>query len=414
MTSAANPPGAGSTAVRQAPATLTESPGSRPAPSPAAIRSRAPESPRSIDSTVPISLIRPVNISPLPQPDAREHVLADRLPADRQRSLRTVDPLRAGCRRSVASHRRRRARAERRRAASRRARRRHGRRPRGSRRPRAARSSARGRRAGRAPLRPARGLRPGRRWTSTPASASAATRSRGASGPAITMTGASATVRTSCEPSGSRAVESKTTRRGWRASVDAARGQQRVVGERGLDADGDGVGFGAPAVDALAGLPRRRSTSSRRSPSRCGRRGVSADLRTTSGRPVRACLRKGWLRSRAAAASAPSAQATSTPPSRRIPGPRPLAFSLGSSEPIDDPGDAGGEDRVGARRLAALMCARLERHVHRRAGRIGAALARVGERRRLGVAAAELGVKALADDARRRARRSRRRPAGSG
>ena len=61
---------------------------------------------------------------------------------------------------------------------------------------------------------------------------------------------------------------------------------------------------------------------------------VMADLRTTSGRPVRACLRNGWLSSRAVAASSPSAQMTSTPPSRSIPGPRPLALPLGSSEAI--------------------------------------------------------------------------------
>ena len=59
---------------------------------------------------------------------------------------------------------------------------------------------------------------------------------------------------------------------------------------------------------------------------------VMADLNSTQGRPVRACLRKGWLTSRAAPASAPSATSTSTPSSRRIPRPRPLAFSVGSSE----------------------------------------------------------------------------------
>ena len=59
-----------------------------------------------------------------------------------------------------------------------------------------------------------------------------------------------------------------------------------------------------------------------------------ASFSVTSGSPVRACLRKGWLSSRAAAASAPAAKTTSTPPSRRIPGPRPAAFSLGSSEAI--------------------------------------------------------------------------------
>ena len=61
---------------------------------------------------------------------------------------------------------------------------------------------------------------------------------------------------------------------------------------------------------------------------------LSADFRHTSGLPVRACLRNGCTSSRAAAASPPSTNETSTPPSRSIPGPRPEAFSLGSSQPI--------------------------------------------------------------------------------
>ena len=59
---------------------------------------------------------------------------------------------------------------------------------------------------------------------------------------------------------------------------------------------------------------------------------VIADLNRTHGRPVRACLRNGWLSSRARAASSPSATSTSIPSSRRIPSPRPEAFSVGSSE----------------------------------------------------------------------------------
>ncbi len=59
-----------------------------------------------------------------------------------------------------------------------------------------------------------------------------------------------------------------------------------------------------------------------------------AIFKVTSGRLVRACLRKDWLNSRAVAASSPAANPTSTPPSRRIPGPRPAAFSLGSSDAI--------------------------------------------------------------------------------
>ena len=61
---------------------------------------------------------------------------------------------------------------------------------------------------------------------------------------------------------------------------------------------------------------------------------VTADFIVTSGLPVRACFRNAWLSSRAAAASAPSANVTSIPSSRSTPGPRPLAFSDGSSAPI--------------------------------------------------------------------------------
>ena len=59
---------------------------------------------------------------------------------------------------------------------------------------------------------------------------------------------------------------------------------------------------------------------------------VIADLNSTHGRPTRACLRKAWFSRRALAASSPSATTTSTPSSRRIPRPRPEAFSVGSSE----------------------------------------------------------------------------------
>ena len=59
---------------------------------------------------------------------------------------------------------------------------------------------------------------------------------------------------------------------------------------------------------------------------------VIADLKSTHGRPVRACLRNGWLSRRARAASSPSATSTSIPSSRRIPSPRPAAFSVGSSD----------------------------------------------------------------------------------
>ena len=57
-----------------------------------------------------------------------------------------------------------------------------------------------------------------------------------------------------------------------------------------------------------------------------------ADLNTTSGRPVRACLRNGWLSRRALWPTSPSTRSTVTPSSRRMPRPRPDALSVGSSE----------------------------------------------------------------------------------
>src|SRR3569833_3377667 len=59
---------------------------------------------------------------------------------------------------------------------------------------------------------------------------------------------------------------------------------------------------------------------------------VIADLNSTHGRPVRACLRNAWLDRRARAASSPPATSTRTPSSRRLPTPRPEAFSVGSSD----------------------------------------------------------------------------------
>ena len=59
-----------------------------------------------------------------------------------------------------------------------------------------------------------------------------------------------------------------------------------------------------------------------------------ADLKTTSGRPVRACFRNGWLSRRAASATSPLTHSTSMPSSRRMPGPRPEALAVGSSDAI--------------------------------------------------------------------------------
>ena len=71
-----------------------------------------------------------------------------------------------------------------------------------------------------------------------------------------------------------------------------------------------------------------------------------------------------------------------------------LARVLGGDH---DPADPGLEDRLDARRLPPLMRAGLQRHVHRRPGRILAPLAAIRQRRPLGVQPAQLGMKPLAD-----------------
>ena len=85
------------------------------------------------------------------------------------------------------------------------------------------------------------------------------------------------------------------------------------------------------------------------------------------------------------------------PASRRIPGPAAAGLLGGIVGQVDDARDARLDQRVGARRLAALVGARLQGHVGGRSGRIVAALGAVRERGALGVKAAQLGVPALAD-----------------
>ena len=230
--------------------------------------------------------------------------------------------------------------------------------------------------------------------TSAPAISSASAAVRGAAREITTVSGTSAAPRTSWESSGSRASESKTIRRGW-----------RVTPSRRAVSSGSSVSA-VPIPTATASHSARQWCESRResspeihfeSPVRVATlpSSVIADLNSTHGRPVRACLRNGWLSRRARAASSPSAIATSTPSSRRIPGPRPAALSVGSSEAMTTRRMPGLEDRLGAGRRAAGVAAGLERHVERRAAQVGAAGG--GDRRALGVRPAELGMEALAE-----------------
>src|SRR4051794_3269076 len=135
------------------------------------------------------------------------------------------------------------------------------------------------------------------------------------------------------EPGLERQARGRVEHHAARLAVDARDpgGELRVVGQRGADADREGVDRRPPAVAdlaaALGGDPLRVAGRVATLPS-----SVIADLKSTHGRPVRPCLRKAWLSSRARPASSPVATSTSTPSSRRIPRPRPEAFSVGSSE----------------------------------------------------------------------------------
>ena len=183
-----------------------------------------------------------------------------------------------------------------------------------------------------------------------------------------TVSGSSGALRSSAESSGSRASESNTIRVGWRWTFSI-----RAVS----------CGSSASAV------PMPQATASHSARQRCAIRresspeihfespvrvatlpsSVIADLNSTHGRPVRACLRNGWLSSRARAASSPSAISDLD----ALVAQDPQAAARGLLRRVvggdHDARDAGLEDRVGARRRLALVAARLQRHVQRRAVR---------------------------------------------
>ena len=411
ITSASKPSRVAAVAVRQTPLTATESPS---AISPAE-RGRDPQ-PRALGagstaSTVPTSAISPVNTSPLPHPGPDQDVVADPLGLGGQRPGRIGDPLHS--------------------------------RPSSAARPPPSRIGATKRRissispaAAKAPasvgppsrkqagdLAPTevgeRGAKPARRsappatTTSAPARAapparagSASARRRRAAG---ARRGVAHELRVERQPR--RRVEDDPRRL---AARRPSRGRSAAGRRRGRcrcrprsrrprrASGGRAARLCSPEIHFES--PRRVATR----PSR-----EIAIFSVTSGRPVRACFRNGWLSSRAAAASSPAANSTSTPPSRSIPGPRPEAFSLGSSEAITT-------RAIPASRIASvqggwrpLVGAGLERHVHRRPGRVLAAGAGSPRAR----PARRAGRRARRESPRRSPRRrgrSPRRPADSG
>ena len=184
-----------------------------------------------------------------------------------------------------------------------------------------------------------------------------------------------------------------------RLAVDAvdARGELRVVGQRGADPDGDGVDLGAPA---MVREPREASPEIHfESPVRVATlpSSVIADLKSTQGRPVRACLRKAWLSRRARRRRARRRRRRPRRPRRagsRGRGRGLLARVVGADDDAADAGLRGSRPCTAACGRGGST-ARARRRASRRAGR--------RRRRRrcaatLGVRAAVAGVQALADD----------------
>ncbi len=232
--------------------------------------------------------------------------------------------------------------------------------------------------------------------TSAPAVSSASVALRGAARETTTTSGTSGASETSFESSGSRAVESNTTRRGWRWTPGDARGELRVVGERGADPDRDGVERRAPAVRDARGCPRSRSTSSRRVwvatlPSR-----LIADLKSDPRAPGAGVLAEGLVLQ-------PGARGELAARRRRPRCPR-RAGSRGRGRRPSRSGRRRRRRRgsMPAARIAsvhggwlAVVAARLERDVQRRAAQVG--VAAVGDRVDLRVRPAVLVVPALAE-----------------
>ena len=146
-------------------------------------------------------------------------------------------------------------------------------------------------------------------------------------------------------------------------------GEQRVVGERGADADRDGVALGAPAVDQLAALDARDPAGV------AGGRGDAAveRHRRLVGHQRAAgasALAEGLVEQASRGGLGTAGQLDRHPAVAEHAGPAAgglLGRVLGR---VDDAGDAGLEDRLGAGRLAAGVGAGLERDVDGRSGRV--------------------------------------------
>ena len=194
----------------------------------------------------------------------------------------------------------------------------------------------------------------------------------------MTITGASVAVRTSLPSRGRRAVESKTTRVGCRRAP-TPRAVSRASSAMAVPMPiGDGIQIGAPAVHELTARVAR-------DPLRVAVRGcrpaVEGDGRLQRHERLagEGALAKRLVEQAGASRGGvlgPADVNAGVARSRRAATAGLRSRVLGADH---DPRDARGEDGVGARRLAALVSAGLERHVHRGPGDVGC---RAGRRRR--------------------------------
>ena len=121
---------------------------------------------------------------------------------------------------------------------------------------------------------------------------------------------------------------------------------------------------------------------------------LAAAFIRTQGRPRVIRDTKPMLSSRASSARRPTSTAMPAARNRAAPS---AASGLGSAIAATTRADAGGEHGIGARRRAAGVVARLERHVERGAARVVSARPRIRQRVDLGVRLARALVPAFAD-----------------
>src|SRR4051812_3787216 len=394
ITSAEKCPSAIRVAVRQTPLTATESPSAISGARPVRTASRTPSAPASTAETVPRSWTSPVNTSPLPQPRGDQDVVGDTLDVEAQRAGGLGDLLDALALERVARAR----------AADH-----HGR----DEQPDLVDLAGVEERAGqvRAALEQDRGDPGGAELVERRAHARGLVLARGHDD-----VGAGDLERIGGQAPGrprdhhrerdlAGAAHELGVQRQPRLGVEhhAARlagdagdagGEQRVVGQRSADPDGDRVALGAPVVGelaaGLAGDPLRVAGARghlaverhRRLEQhvRAARAGVLAE-RLVEQPGARGELAVGDEHLDALVAQDAQAAAGGL-----------LGRVVGRD---DDAGDAGVDDRVGARRRAPVVAARLERDVHRRAAGVGHAAGR--QRLALGVRASVRDVVALAE-----------------